>query len=129
MIDEEGYAEHVTVQYGPTGVQWCSTPLLEAIAQASADHDRPVHMHLLETRYQRAWADETHPEGIVRFLDDLGLLTPRLTLAHCVWARPDELSLLAERGVTIAVNTSSNLYLKSGIAPVADMLRPVAASR
>ncbi|CDY77298.1 S-adenosylhomocysteine deaminase; Methylthioadenosine deaminase [Caballeronia glathei] len=123
MVDEEGYADHVTVQYGPAGVQWCSTPLLEAIAQASADHSRPVHMHLLETRYQREWADHAHPEGIVRFLDDLGMLTPRLTLAHCVWARPDELSLLAERGVTIAVNTSSNLYLKSGIAPVPEMLR------
>jgi cytosine/adenosine deaminase-related metal-dependent hydrolase len=123
MVEEEGYAEHATVQYGPTGVQWCSTPLLEAIARASADHARPIHMHLLETRYQREWADRTHPNGIIRFLDDLGMLSPRLTLAHCVWARPDELALLAERGVTIAVNTSSNLYLKSGIAPVPDMLR------
>jgi len=123
MVEAEGYAANTTVQYGPTGVQWCSTPLLEAIAQASADHNRPVHLHLLETRYQREWADRTHPDGIVRFLDELGLLSPRLTLAHCVWARPNELALLAERGVTIAVNTSSNLYLKSGIAPVPEMLR------
>ena len=43
----------------------------------------------------------------------IGLLTPRLTLAHCAWARPDELALIAERGATIAVNTSSNLGLKS----------------
>jgi 5-methylthioadenosine/S-adenosylhomocysteine deaminase len=56
-------------------------------------------------------------------LDAIGLLGPRLTLAHCAWARPDELALLAERGVTIAVNTSSNLGLKSGIAPVPEMLR------
>lgn len=123
MVEEEGYAEHMIVQYGPTGVQWCSTPLLEAIARGSAEHDRPIHMHLLETRYQREWADHAYPQGIVQYLDDLGMLSPRLTLAHCVWARPDELSLLGERGVTIAVNTSSNLYLKSGIAPVPDMLR------
>ncbi len=38
-----------------------------------------------------------------------GCLSPRLTLAHCTWARPDELELIAERGATIAVNTSSNL--------------------
>jgi cytosine/adenosine deaminase-related metal-dependent hydrolase len=123
MVAEDGYAEHVTVQYGPAGVQWCTTPLLEAIARAAADCDRPVHMHLLETRYQREWADQAHPEGIVKFLDSIGLLSPRLTLAHCVWARPEELALLAERGVTIAVNTSSNLSLKSGIAPVPEMLR------
>lgn len=113
----------VTVQYGPAAVQWCSDALLEAIAQASADHDRPVHMHLLETKYQREWADAAMPGGIVRHLDSLGLLSPRLTLAHCAWCRPDELALLAERGVTISVNTSSNLGLRSGIAPVAEMLR------
>jgi cytosine/adenosine deaminase-related metal-dependent hydrolase len=79
-------------------------------------------MHLLETRYQRAWADAAHPDGVVKYLDALGLLTPRLTLAHCVWARPDELELLAERGVTIAVNTSSNLHLHSGVAPVPRMV-------
>ncbi len=123
MVDEEGLGAQVAVQYGPTGVQWCGTPLLEAIARASADTGRPVHMHLLETRYQRDWADAHHPGGIVRFLDAIGLLTPRLTLAHCTWARPDELALIAERGATIAVNTSSNLGLKSGIAPLAEMLR------
>ncbi|MFC5608751.1 amidohydrolase family protein [Variovorax soli] len=123
MLEEEGLAGQVTAQYGPAAVQWCSTPLLEAIALASADTGRPVHMHCLETPYQRAWADRHHPEGMLRFLDRIGLLSPRLTLAHCTHARPEELALLAERGVTIAVNTSSNLYLKSGIAPVAEMLR------
>jgi cytosine/adenosine deaminase-related metal-dependent hydrolase len=123
MAREAGCGDEVTVQYGPTAVQWCSTPLLEAIARASADTGRPVHMHLLETRYQREWADAVHPKGIVRFLDDIGLLSPRLTLAHCTWARAEELALIAERGATIAVNTSSNLGLKSGIAPVPEMLK------
>ena len=107
------------VQFGPNGVQWCSDGLLAAIAEASRRTGRRIHMHLLETRYQRAWADAAHPAGVVKHLDALGLLSSRLTLAHCVWARPDELELLAERGVTIAINTSSNLHLRSGIAPVA----------
>jgi cytosine/adenosine deaminase-related metal-dependent hydrolase len=123
MVAQGGYGSHVTVQYGPTGVQWCSDALLQSIAQASSDTGRPVHMHLLETRYQREWADHTYPQGILTYLDAIGLLSPRLTLAHCTWARPQELALLAERGVTIAVNTSSNLGLKSGVAPVAEMLR------
>lgn len=113
----------MTVQYGPTGVQWCSNALLEGVAQASSDQQRPVHMHLLETRRQRQWADHAFPGGIVHHLDQLGLLTPQLTLAHCTWCRPDELALLAERGVTIAVNTSSNLLLGSGIAPFEEMQR------
>jgi len=111
------------VQYGPNGVQWCSQALLRAIAEASQNNGRRIHMHLLETRYQRQWADAHYPGGMVRMLDQIGLLSPRLTVAHAVWARPDELALLAERGVTISVNTSSNLHLHSGLAPVADMQR------
>lgn len=115
--------QNFVVQYGPAGPQWCSTELLQAIAHASERTGRRVHMHCLETRYQRDWADRTHPGGLVRHLDRIGLLTPRLTLAHCTHARVDELDLLAERGVTIAVNTSSNLGLRSGVAPMAEMVR------
>jgi len=110
------------VQFGPNGVQWCSDALLAAIAEASRSTGRRIHMHLLETLYQRTWADAAHPAGVVKHLDALGLLSPRLTLAHCVWARDDELALLAERGVTIAVNTSSNLRLRSGMAGVERMV-------
>src|SRR5438445_7120339 len=47
----------IDVQLGPAGVQWCSKPLLEAVAENSAQTGRRIHMHLLETVYQRAWAD------------------------------------------------------------------------
>jgi cytosine/adenosine deaminase-related metal-dependent hydrolase len=113
----------VTVQYGPAAVQWCSDALLRAIAERSAASGRRVHMHLLETRYQREWADRNYPQGMVKYLDSIGLLSTRLSVAHAAWARPDELALLAERGVTISVNNSSNLGLRSGIPPVAAMLR------
>ncbi|MEL6920012.1 MAG: amidohydrolase family protein [Pseudomonadota bacterium] len=113
---------HVDVQYGPAGVHWCSEALLRAVAEASQRTGRRVHMHLLETLPQRAWADETHGDGILTFLDSIGLLSDRLTLAHCVHATPEELSLIAERGARISVNPSSNLHLASGIAPAAGML-------
>lgn len=124
LVDEVAAAAdspHFNVQYGPNGVQWCSDALLRAVADASARTGRRVHMHLLETKYQRQWADANYPGGVVRMLDEIGLLSPRLTLAHCVWARPDELELLAERGATISVNTSSNLHLHSGVAPMIQM--------
>jgi cytosine/adenosine deaminase-related metal-dependent hydrolase len=110
------------VQYGPNGVQWCSDALLEAVAEASSLSGRRIHMHLLETRYQRGYLDQLYGGNVVKFLDSIGLLSPRLTLAHCVWTRPDELELLAARGVTISTNSSSNLKLRSGVAPVAKML-------
>jgi cytosine/adenosine deaminase-related metal-dependent hydrolase len=109
----------IDVQLGPAGVQWCSRPLLEAIAENSARTGRRVHMHLLETVYQRAYADEHFPGGVVHYLRDIGLLTERLTLAHCIHARPDELEIIAASGARIVTNFSSNLHLHSGLAPIA----------
>ncbi len=111
------------VQYGPIGPQWCHDITLERIAEASAANDRRVHMHLLESRRQREWLDAAYPQGILRFLDDIGLLSPRLTLAHGVHLTDAECALLAERGVTLVVNTSSNLRLRSGMAPVARFMQ------
>lgn len=108
----------VDVQLGPAGVQWCSKPLLEAVAENSARTGRRIHMHLLETVYQRAWADQHFPD-MVRWLRDIGFLSERLTLAHCIHARPDELEMIAASGTRIVANFSSNMHLRSGLAPIA----------
>jgi 5-methylthioadenosine/S-adenosylhomocysteine deaminase len=120
-VDEIAAFEHPLfgVQYGLVGVQWCSDALMERVAAASTASGRRIHMHLLETQRQRQWTDANYPGGVVRRLDEIGLLSERLTVAHGVWLRRDECELLAERGVTVSVNTSSNLRLRSGIAPVA----------
>ncbi|WP_416067693.1 amidohydrolase family protein [Rhizobium sp. ZK1] len=109
----------IDVQYGPIGPQWCSNALLETVAEASALHDRRIHMHLLESPRQRFWLDRRFPEGIVTYLDKIGFLSPRLAIAHGVQLRPDELELLAERGVQLVSNPSANLRLRSGVAPIA----------
>jgi cytosine/adenosine deaminase-related metal-dependent hydrolase len=111
------------VQYGPAGVQWCSDELLALIGERSAATNRRVHMHLLESRYQRVWADKEYPGGIVNFLDSVGLVNERVSFAHCIHLRPDEMELIAERGATIVVNTSSNIVVSSGLAPVAEFIR------
>ena len=126
LVEEIGAAiagPMVDVQFGPAGVQWCSPALLEAIAERSAATGRRVHMHLLETVYQRSWADRTFPGGIVGYLKDIGLLSERLTLAHCTHARSEELDLIAEAGATIVTNFSSNLHLHSGLGPIAEAHR------
>jgi cytosine/adenosine deaminase-related metal-dependent hydrolase len=122
-IAAETESDLFSVQFGPSGPQWCSDPLLAAIGEASRQTGRRVHMHLLETRYQRAFADRAYSEGVVERLKTLGLLSPRLTLAHCVHARPAELDAIAAAGAIVATNPGSNLHLKSGIAPISEALR------
>ena len=126
LVDElaaEAEGDGVTVQYGPYGLEWCSPALLRAIAERSAVTGRRVHMHLLESPQQRDYLDAVYPQGPVRFLDDIGLLSPRLSVAHAAQLRPDEMELLAERGVIVSINTSSNAILRNGVAPAAEMHR------
>ncbi len=118
----DDHAHTVHIQISPCGGQWCSDAVITASVAWAREHDTRVQMHLLETRYQRAYADRTWGTSFVRHLEALGALGPWLTLAHMVWVEPDDLALLSERGVGIVHNPSSNLRLRSGIAPLPDML-------
>ena len=124
MVDEaaaRGAGGLVSVQYGPAGLQWCGDEMLEKVARAAADHRRGIQAHLLETWYQRVWLDREYPGGVLRRMDELGLLGPRTSFAHGVWLRPDEMALLAERRATVVMNASSNLRLRSGRAAAASL--------
>lgn len=113
----------ISVQYGPNSFYACSDRLFERIAAESASDGRRIQLHLLETSAQREYADSAYPEGLIPHLDRLGMLSPRFSGAHGVWLRPEEIDILAARGAAIAVNTSSNMRLRSGIAPVDDYIR------
>jgi cytosine/adenosine deaminase-related metal-dependent hydrolase len=116
-------SDMVNVQLGPIGPQWCSDRLLKAIADLSADTGLRIHMHLLESPRQRRWLDSRFPGGVLTFLDDIGFLSPRLSVAHGVQLQPAEYALMIERGVQLVSNPSANLRLRSGIAPVTEARR------
>jgi cytosine/adenosine deaminase-related metal-dependent hydrolase len=119
--DAEGHMVHI--QISPAGGQWCSDELILASVEFARQHQTRVQMHMLETRYQAMYAERRWGKSFIRHLDEIGTLGPTLTLAHMVWVGVDDLALLAERGVGIAHNPSSNLRLRSGIAPLAEMAR------
>src|SRR5690606_9168394 len=49
---------------------------------------------------------------------DIGFLGPEVSCAHGVWLSERDLEIFAETGAHICHNSSCNLRLKSGIAPV-----------
>ena len=112
-----------TVQYGPNSPHACSDLLMEAIVSAAAEDNRRIHMHFLESEPQRQWADAKFPNGIIKHYDAMGLFTDRFTGAHGIWLNDSECEILAARKATIAVNTSSNLHLYSGLSPIDRYLR------
>jgi atrazine chlorohydrolase/5-methylthioadenosine/S-adenosylhomocysteine deaminase/melamine deaminase len=71
-------------------------------------------LHLAETTLET----EIRPISPVRYLQELGVLGPRLLAAHCVHVDDDDIALLARHGVNVVTLPVSNCYLGSGIAPV-----------
>lgn len=113
--------DRLTWALAPSGPQRCSPELLRAVAAMAEELDLPVLTHLYETRAQALQARLAHAEhggSLVRLLDSVGLLTPRLTVAHGIWLADEEIEALARAGVGIVANPLSNLKLKSGLAPL-----------
>src|SRR5262249_38740918 len=57
----------------------------------------------------------------LEYLAAVGLASPRLCTAHCVWVDDREQALLAERSIKVLHCPGSNLKLGSRIAPVATL--------
>ncbi len=102
------------IQIAPSNLHWLSDVALESAARMAEETGAPLHMHLLETPYQREYALRRTGGTAVEFVDRFGLLTPKMTIGHGVWMSADDRALLAERGACLCHNCSSNLRLKSG---------------
>ena len=106
----------------PSAPQRCSPRLLAGIAELSVRRNLPVYTHLYETRTQRLFVKSEYASyggSAITYMKSVGLLGPRLNLAHGVWTDPAEIEQLAESGAGVVLNMLSNLRLRSGVAPIA----------
>ncbi len=110
--------ERTKIQLAPANLHWCSDEALRALSDTSSKYDAPLHMHLVETRYQKEYARRRGDCTALEYLDRFDLLNPRLTLGHGVWLNESDIDRIAETGVCVCHNCSSNLRLRSGVAPL-----------
>jgi len=110
--------ERARVQLAPANLHWCSDEALSALSDWSAAHQVGMHMHLVETAYQKEYARRRTGGTAFQHLVKQGLAGPRLTLGHGVWLDERDIELVAETGTMICHNASSNLRLRSGVGPL-----------
>jgi cytosine/adenosine deaminase-related metal-dependent hydrolase len=106
------------VQLAPANLHWCSDGALGALRGWSAKYQVGLHMHLVETAYQKEYAHRRSGRTAFQHLVDLGVAGPHLTLGHGVWLSESDIDLVARTGTMICHNASSNLRLRSGVAPL-----------
>jgi 5-methylthioadenosine/S-adenosylhomocysteine deaminase len=106
----------VKIQLAPANLHWCSDAALARLVDTARRHEVPLHMHLLETAYQKEYARRRGGGTAVDHIDRFGLLGPQLTLGHGVWLTEADIRRLAETGTCVCHNCSSNFRLRSGVA-------------
>jgi cytosine/adenosine deaminase-related metal-dependent hydrolase len=106
------------IQLAPGNLHWSSDELLEEFADLSERYSVPMHMHLVETPYQKEYAQKRSGTTAVQYLHRHNLLSNKMTLGHGVWLTDEDIEILAESDTHVCHCPSSNLRLRSGIAPL-----------
>ncbi|MET0910112.1 MAG: amidohydrolase family protein, partial [Ilumatobacteraceae bacterium] len=119
-----GYADRpcFTPMVGPSAPQRCSDELMAGLTALADAKASPFHTHVLETRSQVVATRQRYGRSVVEYLDDLGALTARTSLAHGVWMDADDIARVHAADTTIVHNPVSNLRCGSGLLPLAALL-------
>lgn len=106
--------QRVQFAVGPHAIYTVSGEQLKFAHSFALEHDCPVNLHLAETLVE--WKDCVSEFGTtpVRYLHRLGVLSPKLILAHSLWMDSEEIQLLADHGCSVVHNPASNMKLASG---------------
>jgi 5-methylthioadenosine/S-adenosylhomocysteine deaminase len=114
-IDElAGFGDRISSALAPHAIYTVSEPSLRWIAEASAERELPIHIHLSETEQEVHDCLKAHGARPAAYVDGTGLLGHRTQLAHAVWLDEAELDLVADRDTALATNPVANLKLAVG---------------
>src|SRR6266851_3537428 len=106
----------VKIQLAPANLHWCSDKALTLLSEASSKYNAPMHMHLVETAYQKEYARRRGDCTALEYIDRFGMVNERLTLGHGVWLNEKDIDRLAAAKGCVCHNCSSNFRLRSGVA-------------
>jgi len=102
----------IRVAFAPRFALSCSRELLEAVAATASELKAIVHTHASEQPDEVAMVRAATGTGNIEYFDRVGLMSPRLNIAHCVWVDETEQTLgsgiapvpeLRARGVSVSL--------------------------
>ena len=122
LRDEFKGNDRITASIAPHAPYSTGPVILERVAQYATDNpDVRIQMHLAEMKSEMEWCAKQYNCRPVELADKSGILQKGAIMAHCLEVNPNEIALMAERGVRIAHNARSNAKAGRGIAPVEAM--------
>jgi len=119
QLREENADQSLTrIQLAPANLHWVTDDGLMSLVERAQADQVPMHMHLLETAYQKEYARRRTGTSAVKHLHRLGALGPWMTLGHAVWMDEEDVEIVSGTMTCVCHNCSSNFRLRSGLAPI-----------
>ena len=120
---DRSFGAMVRIALAPCSPFSVTQQLMKRTAELAESLDVRLHTHFAENAEDDAFSLEKFGCRPFEYLRDVGWLSQRTWVAHCVMPNSDEVSALGAAGVGAAHCPSSNLILSSGIAPIVDLRR------
>ena len=120
-IREFSGAPSLSFMLAPHAPYTCDEAYLCFVAEKARELGVGINTHLSESLSEIEDIKKKYGCSPVELYDRCGLLGRNTVAAHCVHLSPEDMDLLARRGVSVAVNHASNLKLANGIAPVTEL--------
>ena len=113
----------IGIWYGARSLGGCTPQLYKQIAEGAARLGTGVTMHLSEVEEDVRYTRKEFGKLPAEFMDEVGLVGPKVVFAHGVWLTEGEWAILARKHATVAHCPSSNMKLSSGTARVPEMTK------
>jgi len=94
---------------------------VRTIAEYAKENGLGIQLHASETESEHNECIERRGKTPIAWFESLGILDSPVTAAHCVWVTPEDMKIMAEKGVSVAHCPISNLKLGSGVLPFSDI--------
>jgi 5-methylthioadenosine/S-adenosylhomocysteine deaminase len=98
---------------------------IEVLQQADAlsrKYDVPWMMHVSEMDFEMEKYRKEHNQTPIEFLEEIGVLSPRLIAAHCIHLSDHDIEVLKKYDVKVAHCIGANTKSAKGVARVRDLL-------
>lgn len=110
------------VEHSAHAVYTCSREVLHAVAEAAQADGTGIQIHLSETMKENRDCYRKYGKSPTEIMRDTGIFSVPVNAAHCVYLSENDMNILAENGVSIAHNPTSNLKLASGVANIKEIM-------
>lgn len=114
------YQSHPLVEISPAphSIYGASRAMIEAMYQLAVDHDTLWYIHVADPSSPADSSVNRPGERTIPMLESWGVLDHRLVLAHALFLRDEEVTLVAERGARISCNPASGMWFGDGILDI-----------